>query len=225
MMTGEATLGLPSFSQRANLREQVADALRAAVVTGQMEPGRIYSAPALAVQFGVSATPVREAMLDLVKQGLVEVVRNKGFQVTGVSENELDQIAEIRLLLEPPAGATAAQRATAGDVAELRPLAQAIVDAAAIDDLISYIDADREFHTRLLTLAGNLRLVEIVRDLRAQTRLYGLSELVRRGRLTASAAEHVAMCDLLEAGDGPAVETLLRTHVGHVRREWAGHGE
>jgi DNA-binding GntR family transcriptional regulator len=224
-MTGEATLGLPTFSHRSNLREQVADALRAAVVTGQMEPGRIYSAPALAMQFGVSATPVREAMLDLVKQGLVEVVRNKGFQVTGVSEDELDQIAEIRLLLEPPAGAIAARLATAADVAELRPLAQAIIDAAATPDLISYIDADREFHSKLLALAGNRRLVEVVRDLRAQTRLYGLSGLVSRGRLTGSAEEHVAMCDLLAVGDADGLETLLRTHVGHVRREWAGTGE
>jgi DNA-binding GntR family transcriptional regulator len=224
-MTGEATLGLPTFSHRSNLREQVADALRAAVVTGQMEPGRIYSAPALAMQFGVSATPVREAMLDLVKQGLVEVVRNKGFQVTGVSDDELDQIAEIRLLLEPPAGAIAARLATASDVAELRPLAQAIIDAAATPDLISYIDADREFHSKLLTLAGNRRLVDVVRDLRAQTRLYGLSELVSRGRLTASAEEHVAMCDLLAVGDADGLEALLRTHVGHVRREWAGTGE
>ena len=224
-MTGEATLGLPTFSHRSNLREQVADALRAAVVTGQMEPGRIYSAPALAVQFGVSATPVREAMLDLVKQGLVEVVRNKGFQVTGVSDDELDQIAEIRLLLEPPAGAIAARRATAAEVAELRPLAQAIIDAAATADLISYIDADREFHSKLLALAGNRRLVDVVRDLRWQTRLFGLSGLVSRGRLPASAAEHMEMCDLLAAGDGAGLEALLRTHVGHVRREWAGTSE
>jgi DNA-binding GntR family transcriptional regulator len=220
--TSEATLGLPSFSRRTNLRQQVGDALRAAVVTGQMQPGKIYSAPALAMQFGVSATPVREAMLDLVKQGLVEVVRNRGFQVTSVSETELDQIAEIRLLLEPPAAAIAAHLATAGDIDRLRALAGAIVDAAATDDLISYIDADREFHTQLLTLAGNLRLVDIVRDLRAQTRLYGLSELARQGLLTASAAEHLAMCDHLETRDAAALEQLLKTHIAHIRREWAG---
>ncbi|HYJ70489.1 MAG TPA: GntR family transcriptional regulator [Nocardioidaceae bacterium] len=221
-MTTEAKLGLPSFSHRTNLRDQVADALRAAVVTGQMEPGRIYSAPALAVQFGVSATPVREAMLDLVKQGLIEVVRNKGFRVTAVSDDELDQITEIILLLEPPAGAIAARRATIREVSELRPVADAIVEAAANDDLISYIDADREFHAKLLALAGNPRLVRIVRDLRSQTRLYGLAELPRRERLMASAAEHVAMCDHLAAREPAALEALLRTHVGHVRRGVGG---
>ncbi|MGH8823046.1 MAG: GntR family transcriptional regulator [Jiangellaceae bacterium] len=221
-MTEAVSMTLPSFAQRTSLRAQVADALRAAVVSGEMKPGQLYSAPALAAQFGVSATPVREAMLDLAKQGLVEVVPNKGFQVTSVSDAELDQLTEIRLLLEPPAAAAAALQATPADAAVLEPLARAIVDAAARGDLISYIEADHEFHARLLALGGNPRLVEIVKDLRARTRLYGLSGLVRRGALTSSAREHLTMCEHLAAGDATALKHLVRAHVGHVRREWAG---
>ncbi len=218
----EAWTTLPSFAQRTSLREQVADALRAAVVSGEMKPGRVYSAPALAAQFGVSATPVREAMLDLAQQGLVEVVPNKGFQVTRVSDAELDQITEIRLMLEPPAAAIAARHATPAEVDALTALAHAVVDAAAQGDLISYLEADLEFHTRLLALSGNPRLVDLVLRLRAQTRLYGLSGLAERGVLTASATEHLTMCKLLSAGDGATLDQLMRTHVGHVRREWAG---
>jgi DNA-binding GntR family transcriptional regulator len=221
-MTEAASMALPSFAQRTSLREQVADALRAAVVSGEMKPGQLYSAPTLAAQFGVSATPVREAMLDLAKQGLVEVVPNKGFQVTSISDAELDQITEIRMLLEPAAAAAAARRAKPADAADLQPLAQAIVDAAASGDLISYIEADLEFHARLLMLGGNRRLVGIVNDLRAQTRLYGLSGLVQRGILTSTASEHLTMCECLAARDAPAMKRLVRTHVGHVRREWAG---
>jgi DNA-binding GntR family transcriptional regulator len=221
-MTEAVSMTLPSFAQRTSLREQVADALRAAVVSGEMKPGNLYSAPTLAAQFGVSATPVREAMLDLAKQGLVEVVPNKGFQVTSVSDAELDQLTEIRLLLEPPAAATAARKASPADAAVLKPLAQAIVDAAAEGDLISYIEADHEFHARLLMLGGNRRLVEIVKDLRARTRLYGLSGLVERGILTSSASEHLTMCEHLAAGDVAALKHLVRAHIGHVRHEWAG---
>lgn len=221
-MTEAASMALPSFAQRTSLREQVADALRAAVVSGEMKPGQLYSAPTLAAQFGVSATPVREAMLDLAKQGLVEVVPNKGFQVTSISDAELDQITEIRMLLEPAAAAAAARRAKPADAADLQPLARAIVDAAASGDLISYIEADLEFHARLLMLSGNRRLVGIVNDLRAQTRLYGLSGLVQRGILTSTASEHVTMCECLAARDAPGMKRLVRTHVGHVRREWAG---
>lgn len=77
-MTELRSIKLPSFARRTSLREQVADALRAAVVSGEMRPGEIYSAPTLAAAFGVSATPVREAMLDLAKQSLIEVIPTRG---------------------------------------------------------------------------------------------------------------------------------------------------
>lgn len=224
-MSQQTHVSLPSFVQRTSLREQVAEALRAAVISGKMQPGEIYSAPFLAAEFGVSATPVREAMLDLVKQGMVEVVRNKGFQVKDVSERELDELTEIRLLLEPPSAITAARVATADDVERLRPLAQATVDAAASGDVLSHIEADRAFHEELLRLAGNRLLVGIVSDLRARTRLYGLAELARRGKLTSTASEHLVMCDHLAAGDASALEALIRQHIGHVRHEWAGRND
>ncbi len=85
-----------------SLREQVTRALDAAIVAGELLPGVIYSAPGLAERFGVSATPVREAMLDLVKEGIVELLRNRGFRVIEMSDEDLDNIAQIRLLIEVP---------------------------------------------------------------------------------------------------------------------------
>jgi DNA-binding GntR family transcriptional regulator len=215
-------LALPSFARWTSVREEVATVLRGAIISGEMRPGELYSASGLAERFGVSATPVREAMLDLVKQGLVEVVRNRGFKVTEISEADLDQITQIRQLLEPTAAAEAVPRIAAGELESLRELASAIVDAAAAGDLVSYIGADHEFHLRLLAAAGNHRLVRIVDDLRAQTRLYGLSALVASGRLVDSAQEHVEMCDLIAAGDAKKLKKLMGTHLGHTRREWAG---
>lgn len=224
-MPDEPSTPLPPLAQRTSLRDQVANALRAAVISGEMKPGAVYSAPTLAARFGISATPVREAMLDLAKQGLVEVIPNKGFQVTEISDAELDQITEIRLWLEAPAAAIAATRAGPDEAAALLPVAQAVVDAAADGDLIRFLEADLEFHGRLLSLTGNRRLVEIVATLRAQTRLYGLSALVQHGTLTTSAKEHLVMCELLAAGDDRGLEQLMRTHIGHVRGEWADFSE
>lgn len=215
-------LALPSFTRRPSMREEVTDVLRGAIVSGEMRPGELYSAAGLGERFGVSATPVREAMLDLGKQGLVEVVRNRGYRVTVLSEADLDQITQIRQLLEPTASAEAVGHITDAELEALRALASAIVDAAAGGDLVSYVNADREFHLRLLAAAGNPRLVRIVDDLRAQTRLYGLSALVASGRLVDSAQEHVEMCDLIAAGDAKKLKKLMGTHLGHTRREWAG---
>lgn len=221
-MTDVRSIRLPSFARRTSLREQVLDALRAAIVSGEMEPGEVYSAPALAARFGVSATPVREAMLDLAKQDMVEVVPNKGFQVVTVSDTELDQLTEIRLLLEPPAAAEAARRVTPTDVAELTRLAAAVVEAADNGDLIGHVEADRAFHGRLVELSGNQQLVPIVYQLRDRTRLYGLSALAERGILGESVREHLTMCEYLAAGDAESLERLVRVHVRRVRREWAG---
>lgn len=84
--------GLAAIGGRTSLRERVAESLRAALVSGRMAPGTTYSIPALAEQFGVSATPVREAMLDLVNEGIVAPVPNKGFRVVELTDAELDQI-------------------------------------------------------------------------------------------------------------------------------------
>ena len=216
---------LPSLADRASLREQVRTALRAAIVSGRLAPGEVHSAPALAARFGVSATPVREAMLDLVREGLVEPLRNKGFRITEVSERDLDDITEVRLLLEPPAVGEAARRATAEDVAALQPLAERIIEAAHAGDLAGYLKADRAFHVALLALAGNRLLVDVVADLRGRTRLHGLAALASGGGLDESAREHLALLDLLRAGDADGAAALTRRHLRHIRGRWAGRLE
>lgn len=125
--------------RKPSYRERVADALRAALIAGELRPGEVYSAPGLATRFGVSATPVREAMLDLVKEGLVDTVPNKGFQVTAVSEKQLDEYTHIRSLIEIPTTADLAITADPVDLEALRPLAQEIVTSAASGDLIAYV--------------------------------------------------------------------------------------
>jgi DNA-binding GntR family transcriptional regulator len=209
------------LTDRQSLREQVANGLRAAIVAGQMRQGVLYSVPTLAERFRVSATPVREAMLDLAKEGLVDPVRNKGFRVTELSDKDLDDITELRALIEVPTVAHLASTITDADVEALRPLAQAIVDSAGDGDVIRYLDADRRFHLELLALAGNPRLLEVVRGLRAQTRLYGLELLVAQDRLVTSAAEHHELLDALHAHDEARVEDVMRRHIRHVRGIWA----
>ncbi|MEY9873478.1 DNA-binding GntR family transcriptional regulator [Streptacidiphilus sp. MAP12-33] len=214
-------LNLPSVQERRSLREQVTHALRAALVAGELRPGIVYSAPVLAGEFGVSATPVREAMLDLAKEGLVEVVRNKGFRVIGLTEQDLDDFTEIRELIEIPATVRVAETATPEQLEPLRVHARAIVKAARKGDLVAYIESDRQFHLGLLALHGNRHLVDTVRELRSRSRLYGLNALVSAGRLVESAEEHERLLDAMIARDLESVEELIAEHLGHVRRLWA----
>ncbi|MDO5739783.1 MAG: GntR family transcriptional regulator [Ornithinimicrobium sp.] len=220
-----SALELPSYGGRTSLREQVAAALRALLISGKMRPGTVYSAPSLAVGFGVSATPVREAMLDLVGEGLVEIVRNKGFRVTELDEHELDAMAELRMLIEPPVMGMVAV-ACEGQVAEaveaLRPLAQDITDAARRGDLVTYIQADTEFHVRFLALHGNRYVVEEVQRLRSRSRLYGLQDMLGTGLMLTLCAEHEEMVNVALEQDADRMAALVGQHIGHVRAAWAG---
>ena len=120
-MTSDSSDGSENISavRSGSLREQVTRALEAAVIAGELQPGVIYSAPTLAERFGVSATPVREAMLDLVSEGMMEPVRNRGFRVLEVSESDLDQISQIRLLIEVPIMGQVAKLLTQQSIADL----------------------------------------------------------------------------------------------------------
>lgn len=217
--------GLAAIGGRTSLRERVAESLRAALVSGRMAPGTTYSIPALAEQFGVSATPVREAMLDLVNEGIVAPVPNKGFRVVELTDAELDQITELRRLLEVPTVGGLAGSLDGAAVKRLRRLAGAVSDAARRGDVVGYVEADRELHLALLAEAGNPRLVEMVGRLRDQSRLYGLEQLAAEGVLIDSAEEHLSLINALESGDRRAAERVMAHHLDHVRGIWASRRE
>jgi DNA-binding GntR family transcriptional regulator len=203
----------------SSLRERCAVAIRAGIITGDIRPGTLYSAPAIAQQFGVSATPVREAMLDLTNEGLVEPIRNRGFRVVELSERDLDEIHEIRLLLEvPPVVAVAGDQELLTDaiVARLRNVCAELERHAESDDVAAMIDLDTKFHNEILKLAGNRRLVELVGRLRHQTLRYGLREAAH-ATLVATATDHQKIVDALLEGDKGKVERVMREHLAANR--------
>ncbi len=216
---------ISELSPAASLRDRVESSLASAIISGELEPGTMVSVPVLAVQFGVSATPVREAMLNLEKRGFVESVKNKGFKVTEVSPQDLQEIAQLRTLLEAPAMRLVAERMPSEPVEHYRALALRISQSAVDGDLEAYLDADSAFHGALLALTGNQRLVELAAELRRQTRMVGLANLRSKKELLRSAEEHQDLLDLLAHGDGEGAERFMRYHIGHVLGWWAGWDE
>jgi len=208
-----------------SLREQVERMIAARIVSGETPPGEVLTVPTLAGDFGVSATPVREAMLNLARRGFLRPIRNRGFQVTEVSADELHQLTDVRLLLEAPP-----MRRVAGAIdgvleKELRELADRIVAAGRDRRFEEYLEADTAFHLRVLAVTGNQKLVDTVRELRQQTRLVGLVRLADADALVPTALEHAELVDLLVAGDGEGAEALMRRHLGHVGGVWSGREE
>jgi DNA-binding GntR family transcriptional regulator len=202
------------------------ESIRMRIVTGEIEAGEIYSAPALAAVLGVSATPIREAMLELTADGLVEAVPNRGFRVVELSQHDLDEIFELRLMLEVPAAEESARRGiTPGDHDRFLELAELIEKRAEDGDTVGFLAADRDFHLGLLATLGNSRLVDIVSRLRDQARLYGLPMLAQRGELRESAREHRELLEAICRRDAGAVTAVATHHLEHTRGIWAGIAE
>jgi DNA-binding GntR family transcriptional regulator len=207
---------------RTSVRDQVRAVLHAQILGGELEAGSIYSAVALSAAMGVSATPVREALMDLANAGLVETVRNRGFRVRVISPAELDEIVTLRTWLEVPAMGLVAEIASDRELAALRPLAERICEEARRDDVTQFLVADGVFHAAVLELTRSPRLVKLVGELRGQTHLLGLRGLSASGDLEASGLEHVALVDALEARDENLARALMRRHLLHARGIWAG---
>jgi DNA-binding GntR family transcriptional regulator len=209
----------------ANLREQARARIRAMVITGELEPERVYTVGTFATMLGVSATPVREALGDLEQVGLVKILRNRGFIVPRPTEDDLDEIFQIRQILESGAIGEVTGRISDDDIAACRELVERCKQAAAAGDLAGFLEADLDFHLRLIGALGNRRLLDTLRELRDHTRLYGLRELASSGRLIPSAEEHEVLLDLVARGDADGAKRQIEKHLRHTRGAWAGRDE
>ncbi|MEJ8651068.1 GntR family transcriptional regulator [Streptomyces sp. MS1.AVA.3] len=208
----------PAVPRRHSVRGQVLAALRHALVGGELTPGEVYSAPALAERYGVSATPVREAMQQLAGEGAVEVVPNRGFRVAERSSRDLAELAEVRAMLEVPAIVRLARALPPERWEALRPLAEAGVAAAAHGDRVGYAEADHAFHDALMSLTGNRRLTEVTGDLLRRAQWPPADGPRRRtAELLADASEHTALLDALVAQEYAVAERIAREHVSVAR--------
>lgn len=200
----------------ASLRARVESSLVSAIISGELQPGMMVSVPVLAAQFSVSVTPVREAMLHLEDRGFVESVKNKGFKVTEVSARDLREIAQLRCWLEASAMPLVAERLRTKSLEPYREMASRIAESAAHGDREAYLVAHATFHGALLALTDNQRLVELVAELRRQTRTIGVADQHPSEEILRSAAEHEDLLDLLASGDGEAAERFMAHHIGHM---------
>ncbi|WP_018155564.1 GntR family transcriptional regulator [Demetria terragena] len=209
-----------------SLRDQALDTLRQAIVTGEIRPGELHSAASIAKRLGVSVSPVREAMLTLVNEGILEAIRNRGFRVVEITADDLADVIELRQWLEVPALMELATRPQelVQAMPRLRDLCGAIERLAKAGDAVEFLARDREFHLSLIALHGNRRLVESVAVLRDQTRLYGIPGLASAGALEEAAREQRRVLGALEAGEAEQVRELMQLHLSRITAGWTTEG-
>ncbi len=204
--------GLTTPGGASTLRDMVVERIRSSIVSGRSAPGTLFSVPALAGELNISTTPVREALLELARGGLVTPLRNRGFRVERISLEALNDLFFVREMLETSAAAELA-RCRSVDAAALRRLARAVEAAVATDDLPAYIEGDRAFHQEFVSQVGNPLLTRLIMEARDAMRLYGIDTGAGRQRQQASVREHFQLAELAERGAIDDVSALISRHI------------
>ncbi|WP_329396526.1 GntR family transcriptional regulator [Streptomyces melanogenes] len=194
--------------------EYVLDAIKQAILTGRLTPGQALVETELAAQFGVSKTPVREALKTLAGTGLVVLNQYKGVAVRAVDEDMARQVYDVRLLLEPEALRRTVLRLAPLDAAEA-----ALDRADRAADAAERALANRQFHRALYLPCGNPLLTRTLDDIRDQAALVATAVWATEPSWEREAREHRAILRLARAGEARAAADALREHIeSFVRR-------
>jgi len=210
MDTAAAAARPPAQLAPRALYQDVAERLRQQIFARQLEPGAWIDEQKLAAEFGISRTPLREALKVLAKEGLVTMKVRRGAYVTEMSRQDVAQVYHLLGLLESDAAATVAQHAAPADHARLAALHERLEKQVRQRD--AFFATNEAFHMALLEIAGNRWAMQIVTDLRKVMKLNRHHSLFRQGRLEDSLAEHRALMKAIARHDGPGAARLMREH-------------
>jgi DNA-binding GntR family transcriptional regulator len=198
-----------SLAPRA-LYEEVAELLRQRIFRRELEPGSWIDEVKLSQEYGISRTPLREALKVLAAEGLVTMKVRRGAYVTEVSEQDLAEVYHLLSLLESDAAAVVAERASDAELKALQKLHKDL--EAAARDRERFFALNERFHMRLLELAGNRWRNQMVADLRKVMKLNRHNSLLKSGRVEESLQEHRAVMDALVKRDAEAVRMRMQEH-------------
>ena len=198
-----------SLAPRA-LYQQVAERLRQRIFDRQLEPGSWIDELKLAQEFGISRTPLREALKVLAVEGLVTMKVRRGAYVTEMSRDDVAQVYHLLALLESDAAGRAAQVADDAQRAELAALHERL--EKQINRRDAFFAANEQFHLALLRIAGNRWAEQTVADLRKVMKLNRHHSLFKQGRIEASLAEHRSLMKAIAKRDAVRASAVMRRH-------------
>ena len=198
---------------RQPIANQVYEAVREAIFRGDMTPGSHLSEVDLSEQLGVSRAPVREALLQLEAEGMVELVPNKGAFVRGLSYKEVEEIYTTRTLLEGFAAALAADHASPEDINRIVKAAEKAKQMAGLGDLQNTLDADFEFHRLVWSVSGHSLIESILEKLESQIRAFMIVQAPLFGELLNSVLDHQELAEAIGNGNSTLARKVMAEHI------------
>lgn len=198
------------------LSKQAYKEVRRAVRDGLIVPGTFYSELQIAKELGISRTPVREALIELSREGMIEKAPQRGFSLRTISDHEQDEVFELRALLESHAARRLAREASEQDIRTLRHLLDR--QAKLLHNESAFLEVDEEFHLSTATLLRLDRTREVLLTLRGIMWIAGLAAISRSHRMSDVLQEHRAILERIEARDSAGASRAVHHHVRTTAR-------
>jgi GntR family transcriptional regulator of gluconate operon len=203
-----------------SVRQQVADALREAIVSGELPPGARLRQEQLCTLFGVSPGPLREAFRQLESEGLIEHFSNRGSFVLDISEEELNQVLiPVRLVLEKEAFKRTAQHLSEEDDSRLERYIADMATGAAMEDIGLINEADHRFHEHVVVSSGLRHTLQLWRSVSPRLRVQFARLAPRHERLSEIVDEHRAVLEALRSGMPDAIDRALEEHISQSAKD------
>ena len=219
----QRTAAIRPLARPVPLRQSVYDALIDLIVSGDLGPGQHLVETELARQLGVSRQPVREALHRLEAEGWVDLRPSQGAFVHVPTDQEVDELLDVRELLESETARLASRAATPERVARLRAIWDEGHAAAEADDVTRAVAANNAFHAEVAQVAGNAVLADLTGIVGRRVRWY--YRRVAPARSHGSWAEHKELIDAIEAGDEKHATQIAHKHTERTRRAYHGPAE
>jgi len=200
---------------------QITARIREKILTGVYPPGSALLQDVIAAEFGVSKIPVREALVQLRAEGLVDVFAHRGFQVRPLSSVEVDEVFRLRSQIEPPAVADGAQRAEPEDREAARLAFTNLNDALAAGELYESGDLNRAFHISLIVPRLQPVTAEMLNRLHTLSQRYVRMHLLPPGRVKRATQEHTELYEAWKSGNASEAVRLTYAHIETTRDDLA----
>ena len=198
---------------RMSLSDRVYFYIKELILSGELEGGERIPEERVASRFGLSRTPIREALRRLEEYGLVRIKPRSYAEVITLRPEEASDVAELRAAMETLAVRLLAERATDGDLAQLRSLSDACDEAAAEGNVAEVFEHDSDFHLAIAQRSGNRHLYELFEKLDAKIQLLRLVLHLPFERVKEFVAQHRLLIEALEARDAEKAVAIMNSHV------------
>lgn len=202
----------PTMAVRS-LRDDAYEEIKRRILTCAFRPGEVLSEAQVAAALAFGRTPVRQAFDRLMRDGLVDVLPRKGIVVRPISQDEIEDLVEMRLLNESHCARRAAERIGAAGLAELDDLLEQSLRAVEAHDVEVLMELDRAFHAAMAVAAGNVLLADILRNLHERSQRVWFVSLRVHDHHDRVHVEHAAIRDALRAHDADGAATAMRSHI------------